>query len=349
MTEGWPDFWIRGKKIDLIDLVDTINLIKQIDTINTVNNLGTLNTLNTIGTIQKINPQNTDNVVIDRVKTINTIQTINTLETVNKIQAINRIGVINTATSAPEIVRNPDFATGDLTGWLPAGEVAVEYQSDIQAYAAVLGPTADSSIGQYLPPYRDRQLKISFLCTSTVDNGQGKFVTVYTDGTSAEVTITISTANEWNHLAYISESLKDVSRIYFANVTSGAKFKVTFIRTFFRPAIIIEEFVPEVEWRAFDVSATSASDTEVVPGYDDYRLVILDIEYESDADVEVGFRFGDGTTFDAWKFARRTTSGVFAHNYIGAPRICEAPGWNLYCRTEGAVNVKGSVAYTYLP
>jgi len=86
-----------------------------------------------------------------------------------------------------------------------------------------------------------------------------------------------------------------------------------------------------------------------VSGLSGYRLAILDIEYESDADVEVGFRFGDGTTFETKKFARRVTAGVYAHNYIGAPRICDAEGYGLYCRVEGAVNIKGSIAYTYLP
>ena len=132
MSEGWPDFWIKGKYIELIDTINTINLIKQVeqidnitnlgtlDTINTVGtiqkinptetenvvidriakidevtNLGTLDTLNTVGTIQKINPQNTDNVVIDRVKTINLIETINTLDTINTVSTVNTIDTIN--------------------------------------------------------------------------------------------------------------------------------------------------------------------------------------------------------------------------------------------------------------
>jgi len=132
LSEGWPDFWIRGKKIDLIDLINTVNLIKKIEEIETitnistidrvntvgtiekinptetenvvidriakideVTNLGTLDTLNTIGTIQKINPQDTDNVVIDRLKLINTIETVNTLETLNTINTVDTINTIN--------------------------------------------------------------------------------------------------------------------------------------------------------------------------------------------------------------------------------------------------------------
>jgi len=99
LTEGWPDFWIRGKKIDLIDLVDTINLIKQINTISTVNNLGTLDTLKTIETVQKINPQTINgteyNTVLDLIKTIQQIDNITSLGTLDTINTVDKIQKIN--------------------------------------------------------------------------------------------------------------------------------------------------------------------------------------------------------------------------------------------------------------
>jgi len=102
MTEGWPDFWLRGKKIDLIDLIDEINTIHTIETINSIAAVGTLGTLNTVGTIQKINPQTIDsteyNTVLDLIKKIQQIDNITNLGTLDTINTVGTIQKINPKT-----------------------------------------------------------------------------------------------------------------------------------------------------------------------------------------------------------------------------------------------------------
>jgi len=75
----------------------------------------------------------------------------------------------------------------------------------------------------------------------------------------------------------------------------------------------------------------------------DQKIRVHYIEYESDADVAVGFCFSDGVTFKD-RFARRFTSGVFASNYA-AGNLQGPTGYGLYCRVGGAVKVSGHVIY----
>jgi len=118
MSEGWPDFWIRGKKIDLIDLINTVNLIKTIQQIDNISNLGTLDTINTVGTIQKINPQTINsteyNTVIDLIKQINTIDTVTnlgTLDTLNTIGTIQKINPTETENAVIDRIAKIDNVT----------------------------------------------------------------------------------------------------------------------------------------------------------------------------------------------------------------------------------------------
>ena len=89
---------------------------------------------------------------------------------------------------------------------------------------------------------------------------------------------------------------------------------------------------------SFDVSASSSGNNAIWTPASGKAIRLKLIQYESDADVEVGLRFGDSGSL----FARRVTAGVMALNLIG----CNIQGGtdevlNLY--TGGAVNVKGFV------
>jgi len=234
MSEGWPDFWIRGKKIDLIDLVDTINLIKQINTIDTVNNLGTLNTINTVDTIQKINPQDTDNVVIDRIKLINTIETINTLDTINTINAVNKIrmGEIYTA----NYIRNGAFETGTLEYWDASGyagqnpeiDSTVAYQG---GYSVRLPYYAE--IRQWLPLIRAKYFNLYFMARTDTEDSVLRVGLQYIkdDTLYLELSdVTIPVANEWVYVGIKYDITDTCRRISFENMTDGSNIWVDAIQ-----------------------------------------------------------------------------------------------------------------------
>jgi len=89
---------------------------------------------------------------------------------------------------------------------------------------------------------------------------------------------------------------------------------------------------------SFDVSAAASGNYAIWTPASGKAIRLKLIQYESDADVEVGLRFGD--TGDL--FARRITRGVMAINLIGC-NIQGETDQTLYLYTGGAVNVKGFV------
>jgi len=136
MSEGWPDFWIKGKYIELIDTINTVNLIKQINTIDTVTNLGTLDTINTIGTV-------------------NTIDTINKIRDVTVSEERRRDAIKN------------GFFNQALLGWY-VDYVEIQDTDDpyfIAGYDAVL-TSVDSNLVQYLIPFmrKDEVYSLQIRC-----------------------------------------------------------------------------------------------------------------------------------------------------------------------------------------
>jgi len=107
---GYPDYWLRGARIQKVDevvlvdqikLVDLIDKINLIDTVNTISNVSTLNTLNTIKKIEKINPTATENVVVDRISRIDKINpsgtenvVINRIDLIDFIKKIDAVGLV---------------------------------------------------------------------------------------------------------------------------------------------------------------------------------------------------------------------------------------------------------------
>lgn len=89
-----------------------------------------------------------------------------------------------------------------------------------------------------------------------------------------------------------------------------------------------------------DVVAGSAVDTEVLAAVAGKKHKIYAYGYESDASVEVCFRFGTEATS---KWGRRTTQGAFAQTLIRP--FVSLINQALNFRTEGAVNVKLWIQY----
>jgi len=136
MTEGWPDFWIRGKKIDLIDLINEINTIHTIETVNSITSISTLDT-------------------------INTINTVNTIDTINKIRDISI-----SEERRRDAIKN-GFFNQALTGWY-VDYVEIQDTDDpyfIAGYDAVL-TSSDSNLVQYLIPFmrKDEVYSLQIRC-----------------------------------------------------------------------------------------------------------------------------------------------------------------------------------------
>jgi len=369
MSEGWPDFWIRGKKIDLIDLIDEINTIHTIETINTVTNLGTLDTLNTVGTIQKINPQNTDNVVIDRVKlinlieTINTLETLNTLNTVDTINTIDKIRVIHDARIVPNLIQNGTFRTGNLAGWYKqTGDEYVEYDETYEDYVCIL-PTSSSGIAQFTQPILGNLARIVVRYNHEVDGGEIEIIVQYRDGTADTFDFTATSGGTWYDAVVEPTTNKPIRGIAIFNMTTGSKLKVTGIEMLRKPIVYqaekdrtITNFPTEYPLPSSQVTdlknvnvqragsiahfaksfSASGSETIAIPG-SGKKLRILAWNFYVDADVTCELRFANSGNVIAGLPAK----GATAMNLIG----CMAPTGDtdepIEIYVSDAANVKG--------
>jgi len=369
MTEGWPDFWIRGKKIDLIDLIDEINTIHTIETINTVTNLGTLDTLNTIGTIQKINPQNTDNVVIDRVKTINTIEAVNnigTLDTINTVDTINtidKIKVIHDARIVPNLIQNGSFRTGSLEGWYKQkGDEYVEYDETYQEYVCIL-PTVNSGIAQFTQPILGNLARIVVRYNHEVDNSEIEIIVQYRDGTADTFDFTATTGGTWYDAVVEPTTNKPIRGIVIYNMTDGSELKITGIEMLRKnivyqaekdrtitnfpseyplPSSQISDLKNVNVQRAgsilhFSKSFTSAGSADVIVPGTGKAIRVLAWNFYVDADVTCELRFKNSGNV----IAALPAKGATAMNLIG----CTAPTGDTEEPVEiyvsDAANVKG--------
>jgi len=90
----------------------------------------------------------------------------------------------------------------------------------------------------------------------------------------------------------------------------------------------------------FSNTFTAAGDYAILSAVSDQKHKIYAVNYESNANVEVGLRDGTSTTF---RYAVRTTSGVFVQTWLHP--IVHSVYTALNLRAEGAVTVKGYVQY----
>ena len=371
MTEGWPDFWMRGKKIDLIDLVDIINLIKQINTISTVNNLGTLDTLKTIETIQKINPQTIDsteyNAVLDLIKKIQQIDNITSLDTLNAINTVSTIQKINAIHYLPTgILQNGSFETGELYPWyVRFGSAEVVSPGDEDNYCLKLpgGETA-SAVNQIIPPYKGNDLLIMFSAKADVDGDYARVLVVYTDATSEELSVELHTWFEGHlfkptsdkRVAHISLRSKagNAGAIYFDHVFVVKKMKVyqaekdrtitNFPTEYPLPSSQLADLKNVNVQREgavvhFSKSFSASGSSDIALPASGKALRILAWNLYCDADVVCELRFKNSGNVIAGLPAK----GATAMNLIG----CTAPTGDtdepIEIYVSGAANVKGWV------
>jgi len=369
LSEGWPDFWIRGKKIDLIDLVDTINLIKQINTINTVNNLGTLNTLNTIETIQKINPKTIDtteyNTVIDlieKIQQIDNISNLSTLNTINTVETINTINLIKALYNAEMRqvgITNGDFETGDLTGWFTRyvnSEYGTAQVTDEQAFHGdysckftVASPKGANTpeINQLLilPPSLIERIDFYWLGEPGTRFWAG---VVYTDSTADNFYFDAPTLYIWQNASILGSQLnqdKTVMLIAFGpaneTVNEGKTFYLDAINVTLRvPVYQVEKdrtISREGSITHFNVSASAAGSTTIYTPSSGKKAKVLAWNLYCDADVICELRFSTSGNV----IAGLPSKGATAMNLIG----CTAPTGDtdetIEIYVSDAANIKG--------
>jgi hypothetical protein len=90
--------------------------------------------------------------------------------------------------------------------------------------------------------------------------------------------------------------------------------------------------------KPFSLSFSAAGDQAIWTPASGKRVILHFISFESDADVQVGWRFGTTETVQVC----RITKGVYVANLVGA-NPPGGIGQELNIRAEGAVNVKGYV------
>jgi hypothetical protein len=100
----------------------------------------------------------------------------------------------------------------------------------------------------------------------------------------------------------------------------------------------IAKITSTVTRKPFSLSFSAAGDQAVWTPASGKKVRLHFISFESDADVQVGWRFGTTETVQVC----RITKGIYAINFIGANQE-GAADQALYIRAEGTVNVKGYV------
>jgi len=314
MSEGWPDFWIRGKKIDLIDLIDEINTIHTIETVNSITSISTLDT-------------------------INTINTVNTIDTINKIRDVTL-----SEERRRDAIKN-GFFNQALTGWY-VDYVEIQDTQDpyfAVGYDAVL-TSKDSNLVQYLIPFmrKDEVYSLQIRCKGAA---AGNLYVMFIEPSGASSSHSLSITD--SYATYTVSIPCDVVAgiwIYPAG-TSIIPCRIKFISAPLKTKVYqaeknrtITDITKVSTIKSFDVSASGSGNNAIWTPASGKAIRLKLVQYESDADVEVGLRFGDSGEL----FARRITKGVMALNLVG----CNVQGsadeaLNLY--VGGAVNVKGFV------
>jgi len=98
----------------------------------------------------------------------------------------------------------------------------------------------------------------------------------------------------------------------------------------------LADLTKSVGWKPFSVSFTAAGDQAVWTPSAGYRIRLMGLQFSTDADVQVGLRFG--TVEDpSWVLQR---AGSLPFNLLGCNRVGDVDQ-PIYVRAEGVVNVKG--------
>jgi len=328
MTEGWPDFWLRGKKIDLIDLVETINLIKQINTIKALYNAqirivgianGDFETGDLTGWFTYFTGPEYGSIEVSSDRTFHG-------DYACKITVASPMG-----TSTPEIdqlVMMPTnlieridffwFGEPDTKFWLGLEYTDLTTDDFYYTNESLFARWYHAEVTNADLPADKTVVKVGMGPAADAVN-EGK--TFYLDAVGMLLRTDV-------HQAEKDRIISNFPAEYPLPSSQISELK----------NVIITDVSKTVTVKSFDVPAGSSGNYVVWQPTSGKAIRLKLVQYESDTDVEVGLRFGPTGNL----FARRITAGVMALNLIG----CNIQGGTdqvLYLYTAGAVNVKGFV------
>jgi len=149
-----------------ISNIANISLIQAISAITGISNIGSIANISNIENVSSID-------LIDQITTISNIDQIKT------ISQIKNIGDVGTSIGRTELLRNPSFETGDLTGWLLTTGTATVTASPLfeGEYACKL--EVGAVIEQTLPPVPLNRLVISGSAVAYSSGQEVRFI-IYT-------------------------------------------------------------------------------------------------------------------------------------------------------------------------
>jgi len=339
----------QGSYNVVIDLINRIAQVDTISTVNQINNLGTLNQLNTIQQINKINPSATENVVIDRVAKISQIDNITNLESISNVGTINKINEITKIKSGmvvSELISNPRFETGDLSGWIVyTGSPSIDPNVTWYGMPSLKMP-ANSHIGHFLNQgCYGYEIYLFGAVRSDTSDGYIRIYLVFSDLTSESFIWQVSGANAWYYFNSQGSVAKPVIRISIYNPYVGtttwlsgfvALKAIQTIRQTDRTNLKVQIEREDLITKSWDLPSGTTTLLNAVSGK---MHIIYGWDYEVDADGETGFVATIGGT--TVKFGRRKTKGVHALTLIH-PIICDM---NTALAFQSAGNTSLSLRY----
>jgi hypothetical protein len=286
---------------------------------------------------------------INTIKTIDTIKTINLINELNAVGTINRISEIGKIASGivvPELITNPRFETGDLSGWLVyAGSPSVD--SNIKWYdLPSLKLPANSEVWHILNQgcYGD-EVYLYGAVRSSASDGYVFVRLVFSDFTKESFLWQVSGANTWYYFRSQGSTAKPVVRIEIANYYEGTTTWVSgfvvlkaiqTVKQMDRTNLKVQIEREDLITKSWDLTSGTTTLLSAVSGK---RHKIYGWDYEVDADGTTEFiaTIGGATV----KFGRRKTKGVHALTLIH-PIICDV---NTALTFQSAGNTSLSLRY----
>jgi len=135
MSTGAPDFWLRGLRIDLIDLVNTVTLIKKIEEITKILGIDNITNIASLDLVDRV-------TLIDTISAVTNIASVDLIDRITLIDKISKIGEISTIKDvmvpAQSLIMNPHFQQG-LAGWIVYGSVTQTEDALGRAYVDFAG------------------------------------------------------------------------------------------------------------------------------------------------------------------------------------------------------------------
>jgi len=156
------------------------------------------------------------------IELIKLVEEINLIKQINLIDVIDRINLIRTiehALTRTELIKNPSFETGDLTGWYiqaqPVDVVKLGFEGD---YSCELGVGA--AVNQVSPGVLGAGLKVNFTAKAEIAGDMIGAYVVFIDDTSEVASFNLTV--DWRFYTAEFTIAKPVRYLYFGTPVTNA-------------------------------------------------------------------------------------------------------------------------------